>query len=516
MRKRFIIVNDFLNFKILYYLHAVIYGGICVKKIYLLLLFFILSIFISTTIYAQSENTMNEYGQNVGKASSVTNFQDWVDFGEKQNVDLQKSWTITFNQTVTFKKIVSAEIEDATGELIPVNLEMLDKQKLKISPTTRYLADKSYTLRVKLTNGLRYKLSFHTTENVDTLVEPIGQALEAQLVKVPAMPEKGFNFPYYIRIPSTKYMTENNGDKRYIMFDMVNSGVSNMQTAEAYVKKALLQQTTFSVKVSEKLWAPLIMPVIPRSHVHYYDKNNELNAIYEHAFDRDTAFLNEILTSSAGGVVRAGYEKLGLRADDFVNLDEQVLAMFEYATHYLNTYSQQVEQEQMFMAGFSASGTFVDRVSMLHPDKVKAVASGATLDDMMLPLSEYNGEKLVFPIGIADYEALTGKTFQIKDVNSMAKVVFMGAEDQNDTLAEGFSDSYSATERKIVGNAFGFHLLQRAQLLIQLYAEAGGEAKFIIEEDTGHFVSQQMIDYLVRFFAANRDAQNPVYFPFTK
>lgn len=67
--------------------------------------------------------------------------------------------------------------------------------------------------------------------------------------------------------------------------------------------------------------------------------------------------------------------------------------MIEHAFGYLNTNGFKLENK-VIMDGYSASGTFTDRFTNLHPEIVKMVISGATLDDMMLPTSNTAHHKI--------------------------------------------------------------------------------------------------------------------------
>ena len=478
------------------------------KKIIVCLLLSLITIFFNHTIYAQYEDSFNRFGQNKNVSTKNEQYYKWTNLGVRSDVSLHKQWTIKFTNKVKAKHIEAATIEQH-GQLIAVEVALIGN-KLTISPTEYYEVGEEYTLRIFCSNGTGYRLTFTTEEALQ--VTELGNG--AQMLKVQAQPEAGFYWPYYIRIPSSTHQSENESHTRYVLFDMVNSGVGDEKNAASTIEKSMLSRNIFSVQLSEQLWLPLIIPAIPRSHVHYYDENGQLNAIFEHAFDRDSAQLQQILSSTTGSAMRAGYKSLGYDAESFIRLDDQVIAMFEHAVSLLNEQGANVETEKMFMSGFSASGTFVDRVSMLHPERVKAIASGATLDDMVAPLSTYNNETLPFPIGISDYEQLTNKPFNIEEINKMAKVVYMGAEDTNDTVREDYVDSYNSSERQIIQQAFGNNLLARAQLLMKVYRNAGGEAQLILEEGVGHTISPKMKGHLIRFFAENRDTSEPVYLNF--
>jgi len=479
------------------------------KVLSLILFLFPLSFFILNSSYA--EQSLDEYGVK-NKVNVVTQLDsnDWIIFPSKQDVPLKKTWTVTFSDIVTFDKIDGAVIEK-NNQFIPVKIDFSGDTQLVISPVNTYEANASYTLKVFLNNGRKYKMEFNTTDDTNSLIEPIYlDVIDAQIIRVPAMPEKGFNFPYYIRIPSTNYKNQNDNlnEKRYIIMDTANSGPSSLDGTEYWVKETLKNQSQLTVQVAEQMWTPMIMPTTPRSHV-CYGYGSDPNCIDEHSFDRDIVRLDKLLSENHGKEIEYGYQSKGLIAQDYLNYDKQLIAMFEHAAQYLNSYNQNVQIDKMILTGYSSGGTFSDRFTMLHPERVKAVASGATLDDMVMPVTSHKGQTLVFPVGISDYKQITGKNFDINAINKVAKLIYMGKSDNNVTLP--YTDAFSEEERQSIIKAFSENTLERAYSMMNLYHESGGEAMFILDKDIEHGVSNEMAQYQLEFLLANRKSNTPVY-----
>ena len=98
----------------------------------------------------------------------------------------------------------------------------------------------------------------------------------------------------------------------------------------------------------------MLMPVFPRTNVGYYD-GTEYNMVYEHAFDRDIALLHKKLENPGlREMLTLEYKKKGFDVNDFLKLDEQLVAMFDHAVEYLNRYGHNVETDKMFLSGYSA------------------------------------------------------------------------------------------------------------------------------------------------------------------
>lgn len=375
----------------------------------------------------------------------------------------------------------------------------------KVSFASEMELNTNYSLRV-ITKSKYYNIKFKSGGLKD-----VSQREDAIVVKIPAMPEKGFNWPYYLRIPSNRYKSENIASKRYLMVDMPNGGTKDLESSEKWSKETLEKRGQNSVWAAEQLWTPMIMPAYPCPNVYYHIAKIP-HMTYEHALDRETATLHlKYKDPKLSKIVTGAYAAKDIDIKDFLKLDEQIVAMFDHAVEYLNKYGHKMETDKMFLHGYSATGTFTDRFAAFHPEKIKAIASGGTLDDMILPLNKYKGENLIFPIGTHDYKEITGKAFNLKAHNEVARLIFMGKDDDNNTVEHGYLDCYSDFERDLIIKLFGYDILPRAQALTKLYGESGGKGIFILDKGVGHGASRDMDDYVLEFFKANRDKKSPVY-----
>lgn len=364
-----------------------------------------------------------------------------------------------------------------------------------------------YILRVYTTLGQRYRIAFKT----GGLPRLANDSRARQVILIPAMPERGFHWPYLLAIPNTDHRAANLRHRRHLLIDIVNTGPSSSLSETLGAAKDFITRSGYpSVFTAHALWTPLLMPVFPRPHITLPNPiDGPCNTLYTHGLDRDSAILHlKMQDPNRSQDIVARFAAYNLDAHDFKRLDLQVLAMIDHALEYLNPQGFNLERK-VFLRGFSASGTFVDRFAMLHPERVRAVFSGATLDDMILPLAEYRGQQLIFPIGIYDYEQITGRPFSLQHHNQVARLTQMGEIDTADVLP--FSDCYGDRERRIITELWGTDMLARAQQLIALYGRSGGEGIFILDKGVGHAESHAMHDYVIQFFKANRDSDAPVY-----
>jgi len=367
------------------------------------------------------------------------------------------------------------------------------------------LLETPYVLKIFTKDGKRHWITFNTS-GLPVIVENGPR----KVIKVPAMPEKGFHWPYLLAIPDVQNKAANHRSKRYLMVDINNTGpISNYTDVYRSTRRAMEGRWYHTMATADQLWMPMLMPIFPRPLIGY-DHNNEYNVIYTHALDRDSAILHLLIQDPA---LRRDLEEKFREQDydlkTFLRIDLQLIAMMDHAIEYLNQHNCNIVKDKVFLYGHSASGTFVDRFANLHPHRVKAVASGATLDDMMLPLKTYKGRDLIFPIGTHDYKKITGRDFNMTSHNQLARLIYMGELDDNDVLP--YSDGYGDLERDIILSLWGSDILARAKSLIDLYGKSGGHGMFILDKGETHWMSNTMGDYIIEFFKANRDSSGPVY-----
>ena len=332
---------------------------------------------------------------------------------------------------------------------------------------------------------------------------------QRKILYIPASPKDGFYWSYFLALPSATSQAAHKQFRQYLFVDTTNSGdTDNYNKCLRDTFLSLWSKGQDSIQIAEKLGMPILLPAFPRPYTKYRDKN-EIRFFCEHQFNRDTATLSLTLKDQQmAQVLKEYYGKIGFDINTLAGLDLQLIAMIKHAQQYLAQKGYPVEPK-VFMCGYSASGEFVDRFTALHPEWVKAVAAGAVLDDMVLPLAEYQGEKLIFPIGIYDYQDITRKPFDINKHNSVARLNYMGESDNNNVVP--FADCYSNQERSIIIKLWGLDILPRAKSLITLYGQSGGKGMFILDKGIGHSTSKQMKEYMAEFFQANRDSDVPVY-----
>lgn len=288
-----------------------------------------------------------------------------------------------------------------------------------------------------------------------------------ELVYTEKNTESGFNFPYFLFIPD-KMNAEN---KPVLIVEPNNSGFADddLQKHIEKAKRTASREFYTGNYVARKLGYPLLVPVFPRTKTNW--------KIYTHAFDRDVACQKE---------------------NDLERIDLQLLAMVEDAQKKLAEMGFQLN-EKFLMTGFSASGTFVNRFTAVHPEKVLASAAGGINGLLILPLEKLENESLNFPLGVNDFQDLFGKPFNTEAFKNTPQYLFMGELDDNDAIP--YEDSYDLDERELVFKLLGEEMQPaRWQKCGEIYKRENVNATIKTFPGIGHEQPEAVKDEIVAFF----------------
>jgi predicted esterase len=286
------------------------------------------------------------------------------------------------------------------------------------------------------------------------------------IVKVEADASNGFSYPYYLYIPEALGEEKAKSRTHNLLVAPNNTGTGNDDFAvhEKNVKQKMMQVGL----AFGKLNVPVLMPVFPRPATDW--------KIYTHALDRDS-----LLTDKA----------------EYKRLDLQLAAMIRHARERFAKENVKID-ERVLMYGFSASGMFVNRFAFLHPEMVKAVASGSPGGWAIAPTEKFNGKILRYPIGTGDFKSVAGRKLDSKNLKKVAFFIFMGDKDENDSLV--FEDGYDEEDKNLVFELFGKTPLERWETSRKLYEENKLPAEFKLYPDTAHKVTPAMIGDIQTFF----------------
>lgn len=419
------------------------------KIIRLLAIVLCLSTLLPTMTFAQN-NTINNEGYTKITINQLLNTV------EETVIVLPESFTT---------EIIDGVSIELNGKLVNANIN-INKNILTISPFEyEYFKDeKTYTIRLFTRNNKRYEFNVKAT-NLAKL-----DFTQDNLIKIPANPDKGFNYPYWLFVPRGA----NVSDYKRLVVEPNNTGrVSDFLQIHDREARICAIGASQGAHASEWLKIPLLVPVFPRPETDWWDN-------YYHTLSRD------VMLQKSG---------------DGKRVDLQLIAMIKDAQELLAKNGLKLE-EKVFMTGFSASGQFVNRFTVLHPEMVKAVFHGGFT---MYPTDTLNGNKLTFPLGIADIEEIAGKSFNVEEYKKVAQFVYTGDLDRNDRI-EPSADDYSEYDAQVMYDLYQSHdpmiiWKKKEQYMNQL--GFGESIQFHIYKGIGHSIPRAVYHDVINFFISN-------------
>jgi len=285
------------------------------------------------------------------------------------------------------------------------------------------------------------------------------------LIIVQKNPGKGFSNDYILFIPKGTPL-----NKETVLLVEPNNTGKLSDSIEVHKRHAIDLASVRSVgnNISTELKIPLLVPIFPRPA--------SQPLMYTHALDRDV---------------------MEEQSPELKRLDLQLLEMIDDAKNLLSAVNIQVAPK-FFMNGFSASGTFTNRFSLLHPDKIKAAAMGGFNGKLMLPQNELNGIKLNYPIGTNDFTDLFGKNFDLAAYKMLPQFIYMGKLDDNDAVQ--YDDAYSEAERTIINEHIGSQVQERYIACQKIYQQLNITPVFKTYENVGHWTTSAINLEVIRFF----------------
>jgi len=158
--------------------------------------------------------------------------------------------------------------------------------------------------------------------------------------------------------------------------------------------------------------------------------------------------------------------------------------------------------EKILLDGFSASGKFVNRFVILHPERVQAAVSGGVNGMATLPLKEIGGEKLIFPVGVGDVTSITGNEFRLNEYLKVPQFIYMGDWDRNDTLP--YPEAFSEIEVELIKKYLGKEMMpDRWTKTQEFISQLASNIQTATYHSTEHTVKNEMLYDIVNFFALN-------------
>lgn len=288
-------------------------------------------------------------------------------------------------------------------------------------------------------------------------------AAGCEILKIPANTHKGFDWPYYLSIPHRLNTTS------VLLVEPNNTGTGDDDHSvhDKSAQDLIRRRLTFAVDLN----VPLLVPTFPRPSSNWH--------IYTHALDRDS-----IITDVQG----------------LQRIDLQLIAMINDAKERLSSMGIDVA-DKVFLNGYSASGSFVNRFTILHPEIVMAAAMGSPGGWPTVPIGEWEGRRLRYPVGVADLEELIGTGFNIDAFRSVPQYIYIGNHDSNDAVP--FSDGFDPEDRDLIYELFGSPAYKpwwRWPKAAAIFNSVQSSSQFVVYPDVGHTCTPEIWDNLQSFF----------------
>jgi dienelactone hydrolase len=288
----------------------------------------------------------------------------------------------------------------------------------------------------------------------------------AEAVRVEAKPEKGFAYPYYLYAPPELRPEKGKGAKPTILVVPNNTGqVDDDFSVHETAARRLAEDLR---RLASQLKVALLVPAFPRPKADW--------RIYTQALDRDS-----LLTDR----------------QEYRRFDLQLIRMIDDARGRLGGEGLRADR-RVLMLGFSAAGMFTNRFAFLHPDRVKAAAAGSPGGWAIAPVETWEGKALRYPIGVADFKAVSGRALDLEALRRVPLFLLLGGEDANDSVI--YRDSYEKEDEDLILTLFGGTLQGRWAFTKTVYGEKLPEAQLKLYPGVGHSISPAMWADIKAFF----------------
>jgi len=286
-------------------------------------------------------------------------------------------------------------------------------------------------------------------------------------VFVPANPARGFNYGYYYYIPGSV----RNSSRTYILVETISTGgFTNFSINDSRTFETIAYNSINNARdLANELGVVVLVPAIPRP--------------WTAPPNIDPQILNRAAMQATGTHARA---------------DLQVIKMMDDLRQICRGRGINLHSK-ILLNGFSAPGNFGNRFAAIHPALVQAVASGGVAGMPILPVDTLLGERLIYPVGIADLRDIAGHNFNFSQYRTIPQFIYMGSQDSNDPLGDT-SLFHGEEERRLTSIVLGTNILTRFERAKAIHEDLGTNATFRVYQGVGHTVTAEMRRDVIEFF----------------
>lgn len=268
------------------------------------------------------------------------------------------------------------------------------------------------------------------------------------LYKMKANKIRGYQFDAYIYIP--KSFGPESPNRLLVVPNNTGRSGSIQVHDEAVVRD--LKQGRWG-NVARSLSVPILMPVFPRpSEGPYY---------HDLTYDAMKSY---------------GKEK---------RLDLQLINMIRDAVIFVQENTGILLDSRILMAGASASGDFVARFTIMHPDIVHAAVTSLNAGVPMMPVSMLDGKQIKYPFGIHNIRNMTGEDFDEESFKNV-RILSMNGELDEDLTGYLTGNNIKPYTRDSVFKMFGNTIYDRCLTSYKAYSSVTDNFQSVLYANTGH------------------------------
>ncbi|MEG0873267.1 MAG: hypothetical protein RSE00_04680 [Clostridia bacterium] len=205
-----------------------------------------------------------------------------------------------------------------------------------------------------------------------------------------------------INIPSINFIPQTKNINSQIMVESNNLESDNL---ESVIQQAS-QTGTRLVNLTRDMPCPIVIPLIPSEKGKPY-----FQQLSKECFELPSTDIN-------------------------YRIDEQVVKIISNTKVLLKEKYNIEAKDKIFLNGYSSSGVFAQRFALLHPELIDVACIGGASGSIPFP-----SNKIGYPIGIEDYETLSGKTFDINAYESIKFRYYVGELETVDKSNSRFDEN---------------------------------------------------------------------------
>ena len=309
-------------------------------------------------------------------------------------------------------------------------------------------------------------LSCATTEKPkeEIKVEEVKLSKNKTAIKLIRNPSRGYNYDGYIYIPPLTTLDS----ATHLLVIPNNSGKDGDISFQDAKVREVIKSDNWETKIAAGIRCPLFIPVFPRDGEGPYYHDMTYEAI-----------------TSVG---------MGRR------IDIQLVNMIKDVLEYLD--SRFELSDKVLLAGASASGDFVSRFTVLHPEIVKAVVTGLNAGIPMAPATRYKSTTLAYPFGVFNFRSITGKPFNLEAFKEINILSMNGNLDEDSThYFDGHSNIYPMTKDDIL-RTYGDTILKRCKTTFEILSQYTKRFQSLLYDNVGH---KLIVNDAIAFLKMNKN-----------